>query len=144
VNRPAAPDGTWTAEECARAWGVKPTTWLGYVSRGQAPAPAPDRDPDGRRRWDAEEVRRFPRPGAGRSRAGATARAEELLGEMREVAEQVERLRAAQRELLHAGREAGLEILAMARALGISRQTAYSWLSAGVAEATRSGGSDHG
>jgi hypothetical protein len=133
---------TWTGEECAAAWGVKPPTWLGYVSRGQAPAPLPDRDPAGRRRWDSDEVRRFPRPGAGRSRAGATAEATGLLDEMREVAEQVERLRAAQRELLHTGRQAGLEILAMARALGISRQTAYSWLAAADEPATRSGTSD--
>lgn len=144
MNRPVAPDETWTAEECARAWGVKPATWLGYVSRGQAPAALPEPDRSGRRQWDAEAVRRFPRPGAGRSRAGATARADELLGEMREVAEQVERLRAAQRELLRTGRGAGLEILAMSRALGISRQTAYSWLSAEEGAATRSGGPDHG
>jgi hypothetical protein len=133
----------WTAEECARAWGVKPTTWHGYVSRGQAPAPLPDRDAAGRRLWDAEQVRRFPRPGAGRSRAGATAEAGDLLDEMRAVAEQVERLRGAQRELLSAGRRAGLEIVAMARALGISRQTAYSWLSAEGGTTTRTGSSDH-
>jgi transposase len=40
----------------------------------------------------------------------------------------MDELRAEQRELLVAGKRAGLEILAMARALGISRQTAYSWL----------------
>jgi hypothetical protein len=135
VSAPA----TWTAEECAAAWAVKPTTWHGYVSRGQAPPPLPDRDGTGRRRWDAELVRDFPRPGAGRSRAGATAEAEELLAEMREVADRMEQLRATQRELLHRGRREGLEILAMARALGISRQTAYSWLSAEGEPATRSG-----
>jgi hypothetical protein len=123
------PAGTWTAEECARAWGVKPATWLGYVSRGQAPAPLPERDAAGRRRWDAAQVRDFPRPGAGRSRAGAGPAAEALLAEMREVAERIEALRGTQRELLRSGRDAGLEILAMSRALGISRQTAYSWLS---------------
>jgi hypothetical protein len=133
----------WTAEECARAWGVKPTTWHGYVSRGQAPPPVPDRDAAGRRLWDAAQVRDFPRPGAGRSRVGATAEAGELLDRMRAVAEQVEQLRTAQRELLSAGREAGLEILAMARALGISRQTAYSWLSAEGEPTTRSGSSEH-
>lgn len=120
---------TWTAQECARAWGVKPATWLGYVSRGQAPAALPDRDASGRRCWDAAQVRDFPRPGVGRSRAGAGPAAEALLAEMRAVAEQIERLRATQRDLLRAGREADLEIMSMARALGISRQTAYSWLS---------------
>jgi hypothetical protein len=82
----------------------------------------------GRRLWDADEVRGFPRPGPGRSRAGAGPRAEALLAEMSEVARQVEALRATQRDLLRGGRLAGLEIVAMARALGISRQTAYSWL----------------
>ena len=118
---------TWTADECAAAWGVKTPTFLGYVSRGQAPAALPDR-PDGRRVWDADEVRRFPRPGPGRSRAGAGADAEALLAEMRDVAERIEQLRARQRELLEAGKEHGLEIAPMAKALGISRQTAYSWL----------------
>jgi DNA-directed RNA polymerase specialized sigma24 family protein len=119
---------TWTSDECAAAWGVKTTTWLGYVSRGQAPRPLPDPDDQGRKQWDADEVRRFPRPGAGRSRAGAGPEAEELLGQMREVAEQIEQLRVRQRELLTAGKQQGLEISAMARALGISRQTAYGWL----------------
>lgn len=122
-------NGTWTAEECAQAWGVRPATWLGYVSRGQAPAALPEPGADGRRRWDAAQVRDFPRPGVGRSRAGAGPAAEALLTEMRGVAEQIEELRATQRELLRSGRDAGLEIMAMARALGISRQTAYSWLS---------------
>jgi predicted DNA-binding transcriptional regulator AlpA len=143
VTRPPAAGGTWTGEECAEAWGVKTPTWLGYVSRGQAPAPLPDRDGSGRRRWDADEVRRFPRPGAGRSRAGATAEATELLDEMREVADQMEQLRATQRTLLQTGKQAGLEILAMARALGISRQTAYSWLATDDERTTRSGSSDH-
>jgi hypothetical protein len=117
---------TWTSDECARAWGVKTPTWLGYVSRGQAPAPRRARDAEGRTVWDAEEVRNFPRPGAGRSRAGAGPEAEALLAEMRAVAAEIDELRARQRELLRAGKERGLEILAMARALGISRQTAYS------------------
>ena len=47
---------------------------------------------------------------------------------MREVGEQIEELRARQRELLAAGKEQGLEIAPMAKALGISRQTAYAWL----------------
>ena len=121
---------TWDVDECAAAWGVKVPTWLGYVSRGQAPPPLARRDPHGRRLWDADAVRRFPRPGPGRSRAGAGPEAEALLDEMREVAERMEELRARQRELLEAGKAAGLEISAMATALGISRQTAYSWLGA--------------
>ena len=120
---------TWTAQECARASAVKTPTWLGYVSRGQAPPPLPEPDERGRRRWDAEAVRGFPRPGSGRSRAGASPEAEALLAQMRDVADRIEELRARQRALLAAGRREGLEILAMARALGISRQTAYSWLS---------------
>jgi DNA-directed RNA polymerase specialized sigma24 family protein len=115
----------WTGEECARAWGVRTPTWLSYVSRGQAPAPLPG---DGPRRWDADQVRAFPRPGAGRSRAGATAEAVALLAEMERVGTEVERLRARQRELLLAGKAQGLEISAMAAALGVSRQTAYAWL----------------
>ena len=121
----------WTSDECAAAWGVKPGTWLGYVSRGQAPAPLADRDARGRRQWSAQEVRDFPRPGAGRSRAGSTPEAEVLLGRMQDVAGRIEELRAEQRQLLVAGRRDGLEILAMARALGISRQTAYGWLDDG-------------
>lgn len=107
---------------------MKPATWLGYVSRGQAPQPLPGTDEQGRRRWDAEAVRSFPRPGVGRSRAGAGPEAEALLARMREVAAQIEELRSRQRELLVEGKRQGLEVLAMSRALGISRQTAYSWL----------------
>jgi hypothetical protein len=118
----------WTSAECAAAWGVKPATWLGYVSRGQAPQPLPEPDDQGHRLWDADEVRGFPRPGAGRSRSGAGPEAEALLGQMREVADRMEELRARQRELLSAGKRQGLEISAMAKALGISRQTAYGWL----------------
>ena len=119
---------TWTSEECAAAWGVKTATWLGYVSRGQAPRPLPGLDERRRKRWDAEEVRAYPRPGVGRSRAGAGPEAEALLGQMRDVAAPVEQLRVRQRELLAAGKQQGLELSAMARALGISRQTAYGWL----------------
>jgi transcriptional regulator of acetoin/glycerol metabolism len=119
---------TWTSDECAQAWGVKTPTWLGYVSRGQAPRPLPELDEQGRKQWDADEVRRFPRPGAGRSRAGAGPEADALLGQMREVAERIDELRARQRELLVAGKRQGLEVSAMSRALGISRQTAYGWL----------------
>jgi DNA-directed RNA polymerase specialized sigma24 family protein len=117
---------TWTSAECAAAWGVRTSTWLGYVSRGQAPRALPDEG--GAKRWDADEVRAFPRPGVGHSRAGAGAEAEESLSRMREVAAEIEALRGRQRELLIEGKAAGLEISAMAKALGISRQTAYSWL----------------
>jgi hypothetical protein len=123
-----AAETTWTSARCAREWGVKTATWLGYVSRGQAPAPLPERDEHNRRRWDPEQVRGFPRPGVGRSRAGAGEDAERLLAEMRAVAEQVEALRERQRELLNLGKQRGLEIQSMSRALGISRQTAYGWL----------------
>jgi DNA-directed RNA polymerase specialized sigma24 family protein len=122
---------TWTVDQCAAAWGVKTMTWLGYVSRGQAPPPMPERDPRGRRLWDADVVRTFPRPGSGRSRAGVGMEADTLLAEMRDVAAEVETLRARQRELLTTGKARGLEIAAMAKALGISRQTAYSWLGDG-------------
>lgn len=107
---------------------MKTPTWLGYVSRGQAPAAQPRRDTGGRRVWDAEQVRSFPRPGVGRSRAGTGPQAEALLDEMREVAARIEELRGRQRELLAAGKAHGLEIRAMSRALGVSRQTAYNWL----------------
>jgi transposase len=117
---------TWTSAECAAAWGVRTPTWLGYVSRGQAPRPLPGEGPA--KLWDADEVRAFPRPGIGHSRAGAGAEAEELLSRMREVAAEMEELRARQRELLADGKASGLEISAMAKALGISRQTAYGWL----------------
>jgi DNA-directed RNA polymerase specialized sigma24 family protein len=73
-------------------------------------------------------VRDYPRPGVGRSRAGATPEATRLLTRMQEVAERMAELRDEQRELLLTGKREGLEILAMARASGISRQTAYSWL----------------
>ncbi|MGI5129637.1 helix-turn-helix domain-containing protein [Pseudonocardia sp. CA-107938] len=116
---------TWSSAECAAAWGIKPATWLGYVSRGQAPAPLAGPGP---RRWDPEAVQSFPRPGVGRSRAGATPAATELLDRMRAVAAELEKLQVAQRALLVEGAAAGLETSAMATALGISRQTAYSWL----------------
>lgn len=123
-----ATEETWTSAECARAWGIKTPTWLGYVSRGLAPEPLPGFDDRNRRRWDAEAVRRYPRPGVGHSRAGAGAEADRLLAEMRDVAARIEELRARQRELLTEGRDQGLEVRSMSRALGISRQTAYGWL----------------
>lgn len=117
---------TWTSDECAAAWGVRTSTWLGYVSRGQAPEPV---SVEGRRKlWDAEAVRAFPRPGVGRSRAGAGPEAEALLTRMRETAEAIAELQALQRSLVADGGAQGLEVSAMARALGISRQTATTWL----------------
>jgi DNA-directed RNA polymerase specialized sigma24 family protein len=121
---------TWTADECAAAWGVKTPTWLGYVSRGHAPRALPERDERGRHLWDAVAVRTFPRPGPGRSWRATRSEADELLAEMREVASRLEELRERQKELLVEGKEQGLEIKTMAHALGISRQTAYSWLDA--------------
>jgi predicted DNA-binding transcriptional regulator AlpA len=118
----------WTGAECAAVWGVKPATWFGYVSRGQAPQPLPEPDAQRRKQWDADEVRGWPRPGVGHSRASAGPEAEALLAQMREVADRVEELRGRQRKLLSAGKQQGLEISAMAKALGISRQTAYGWL----------------
>lgn len=122
---------TWTAARCAQEWGVKPGTWAGYVSRGQAPPPLPAPDADGHKVWDADAVRSFPRPGVGRSRSGAGPEAEALTSRMRAVAAELEELRGRQRALLREGRAAGLEIAPMAKALGISRQTAYSWLDGG-------------
>jgi hypothetical protein len=119
---------TWTADECAAAWGVKTPTWLGYVSRGHAPQALAEQDDHGRRLWDAVAVRTFPRPGVGRSRRATGSGADELLAEMREVADRLDELRQHQKELLVEGKEQGLEIKTMAHALGISRQTAYSWL----------------
>jgi hypothetical protein len=119
---------TWTSDECAKAWGIKTPTWLGYVARGQAPEALPGLDERRRKRWDAEQVRAFPRPGVGRSRSGTGPEAEALLADMRHVAEQIERLRARQRTLLVEGKDQGLEVLAMSRALGISRQTAANWI----------------
>ncbi len=100
-------------------------TFLAYVSRGQAPAPLPDPGPDGRRRWDPDALRSWPRPGAGRSRAGATPEATALLDALRAAADGPP---ARQAELLARGRELGLEVSAMARALGVSRHTAYARL----------------
>lgn len=122
---------TWTSEECAAAWGVKTATWLGYVSRGQAPAALAESDEHGRRRWDAQEVRAFPRPGAGRSRAGASAEAQRLLDQMEAVADEIDELRARLCALVMAGKADGLEVRAMARASRVSPQTVYGWLSAG-------------
>jgi hypothetical protein len=57
---------TWTADQCAAAWGVKVGTWRDYVARGYAPKPLPGFDEQRRRRWDAETVRTYQRPGQGR------------------------------------------------------------------------------
>lgn len=118
-------DDTWTSQQCAEAWGVKPPTWLGYVSRGQAPAALPGIGP---KRWDPEAVCAFPRPGAGRSRAAASPEVVVLLEEMTEVTAQIDDLQARQRELARSGKAVGAEVRAMARALGVSPQTLYGWL----------------
>jgi hypothetical protein len=117
--------GTWSSKECAEAWGVKTGTWLGYVSRGQAPAPLAG---DGPRRWDAAEVRTFPRPGAGRSRAAASPEVVELLEQMTETSSRIDDLQVRQRELARAAKAAGAEVRAISRALGVSPQTVYGWL----------------
>ena len=117
---------TWTADECAAAWGVQTSTWLGYVSRGHAPRPLAERDNRGRQQWDAVAVRTFPRPGPGRSWRSMRSEADQLLTEMREVAMQLEELRERQKELLIEGKKEGLEIRSMADALGISPRTADS------------------
>jgi transposase len=75
-------------------------------------------------------VRTFPRPGAGKARAGAAPAAVALLAEMAEVAARIDELRTRQRELARAGKRDGVEIRAMARALGVSPQTVYGWLDA--------------
>ena len=103
---------------------MKTPTWLGYVSRGQAPPPLPGRE----RRWDPDAVRNFPRPGAGRSRSATSPEVLGLLDEMTGTATRVDELRARQRELAREGRAAGAEVRAMARALGVSPQTVYGWL----------------
>lgn len=56
---------TWTTDQCAAAWGVKPSTWRAYVAAGRAPQPLPGYDDNRRRRWDAEQVRGWRRPGQG-------------------------------------------------------------------------------
>ncbi|MBA3906225.1 MAG: hypothetical protein H0X35_05995 [Pseudonocardiales bacterium] len=116
---------TWSSQECAEAWGVKSATWLGYVSRGQAPAPLQGTDP---RRWDAAEVRAFPRPGAGRSRAAANPEVIQLLDQMADTTAQIDALQTRQRDLARTAKAAGAEVRAMARALGVSPQTVYGWL----------------
>ena len=84
---------TWTAEECAAAWGVKTPTWLGYVSRGQAPSALPERDADGRRLWDAEEVRAFPRPGPAGRGPGREPTPRRCSGRCARSAERIDELR---------------------------------------------------
>ena len=49
----------WSSDECAAAWGVRPGTWLAYVSRGQAPPALPDRDARGRRQCLNGAMERF-------------------------------------------------------------------------------------
>ncbi len=119
---------SWTSAECAAAWGVKPATWAGYVSRGQAPQPLPEPDEQGRRRWSAEAVRGFPRPGAGRSRAAAPPGNAVLIEAMGATADELDALRARQRDLAREAKVAGVEVRAIARALRVSPQTVYGWL----------------
>lgn len=119
---------TWTGAECAAAWGVQPATWFGYVSRGQAPPPLPDADEQGRRRWDVAAVRGFPRPGAGRSRAAATPANEALVTAMAQLADELDALRARQRDLARGARSDGVEVRTIARASRVSPQTVYGWL----------------
>ena len=119
---------TWTSAECAAAWGVRPATWLGYVSRGQAPPPLPDPDERGRRRWDPEAVRAFPRPGVGRSRAAATPQNEAMVTAMTQLADELDALRARQRDLAREAKAGGVEVRAIARASRVSPQTVYGWL----------------
>lgn len=57
---------TWTADECAAAWGIKPSTWRAYVSQGRAPKPLPGYDEQRRRRWDSDAARSWKRAGQGR------------------------------------------------------------------------------
>ena len=56
---------TWTAQQCADFWKIKYGTWTKYVSKGHAPKSLEGFDEQRRRRWDAETVRNYPRPGAG-------------------------------------------------------------------------------
>jgi hypothetical protein len=56
---------TWNADECAAAWGVKPSTWRAYVANGRAPQPLPGYDDNRRRRWNPDHVRGWQRPGRG-------------------------------------------------------------------------------
>lgn len=119
---------TWTAAECAAAWDVKPATWLGYVSRGQAPSPLPRPDEQGRRCWDSDAVRAFPRPGAGRSRAAATPENAVLEATMTALADELDALRERQRELAREAKACGMEVRTIARTLRVSPQTVYGWL----------------
>lgn len=119
---------TWTAAECAAAWDVKPATWLGYVSRGQAPAPLPRPDGHGRRCWDRDAVRAFPRPGPGRSRVAATPENARLEGTMTALADELDALRERQRELAREAKASGMEVRTIARTLRVSPQTVYGWL----------------
>lgn len=119
---------TWSAQECAAAWGVQPATWLGYVSRGQAPPPLPAPDAHGRRIWDPDAVRAFPRPGPGRSRAAAGPENARLVAAMTALADELDVLRRRQRELARQAQDSGVETRTIARSLRVSPQTVYGWL----------------
>ncbi len=56
---------TWTVQQCAAAWDVKPSTWRDYVAKGYAPKPLPGYDEQRRRLWLADEVRNWSRTGRG-------------------------------------------------------------------------------
>jgi DNA-binding CsgD family transcriptional regulator len=66
----------WTANQCAECWGIKPSTWHGYVNQARTPEPLPGLDERGRKRWDPEAVKAalLARPGVGHDRSGVRAR----------------------------------------------------------------------
>ena len=41
VDAAELPEDWWTSADCATALGIGYSTWTAYVSRGQAPPPAP-------------------------------------------------------------------------------------------------------
>lgn len=71
--------GTWTAQECARYWGVRPSTWRDYVSRDYAPQPLDGFDNQRCRRWNPDAVKAAfaLRPGRGARTDITRARAAE-------------------------------------------------------------------
>ena len=61
-----APREYLTDHQCAAEWGISVRTWRSYVLRGYAPEAEKTRDPmTGNRRWRADVVRTFHRPGQG-------------------------------------------------------------------------------
>ncbi|MBV9314052.1 MAG: hypothetical protein JO100_09995 [Pseudonocardia sp.] len=57
---------TWTVDRCAQEWGITPSTWRSYVATGHAPEPLPGYNGNRQRRWAAQTVRDYPRPGRGK------------------------------------------------------------------------------